>query len=126
MLCPGLQNKKLKKCLTLGMVSKTTWRPDCIQKDEVDLKSTKFVYRQVYNSSFLRQTLRNECQASRGMWSEWYSTSNSYKPVVPGISFADVIKANLGQKGHGQARPLVGIQVASKSGESLELLKEDT
>ena len=66
MLCPGLQNKKLKKCLTLGMVNKTTWRPDCIQKDEVDLKSTKFVYRQVYNSSFLRQTLRNECQASRG------------------------------------------------------------
>ena len=36
-----------------------------------------------------------------------------------------MVRANLGQKGHGQARPLVGTQVASKSGEPLELFKED-
>ena len=37
----------------------------------------------------------------------------------------DVVKANLGLKGHGQARPLVDIQVASKSSEPLELFKKD-
>ena len=42
-----------------------------------------------------------------------------------GKSFADVVRANLGQKGHGQARPLVGTKVASKPGELLELFKED-
>ena len=44
---------------------------------------------------------------------EWFNASNSHKPVVAGKSFADVIRANLGQKGHGQATPLVGTQVAS-------------
>ena len=36
-----------------------------------------------------------------------------------------MVRANLGQKGRGQATPLVGTQVASKSGEPLELFKED-
>ena len=53
------------------------------------------------------------------------NVSNSYKPVVSGKSFADVVRANFGQKGRGQARPLVGTQVASKPGEPLELFKED-
>ena len=35
-----------------------------------------------------------------------------------------MIRANLGQKGRGQATPLVGTQVASKPGEPLELFKE--
>ena len=46
--------------------------------------------------------------------------------MVPGTSFADVVKINLAQKGHRKAGPLVGTQVASKSGEPLELFKEDT
>ena len=41
-----------------------------------------------------------------------------------GKSFADVVRANLGQKDRGQATPLVGTQVASKPGEPLELFKE--
>ena len=57
-------------------------------------------------------------------WTEWFNVSNSYKPVVSGKLFADVVRANLGQKGRGQATPLVGTQVASKPGEPLELFKE--
>ena len=55
---------------------------------------------------------------------EWFNASNIYKPVVADKSFANVVRANLGQKGHGQAIPLVGTQVASKPGEPLELFKE--
>ena len=55
---------------------------------------------------------------------EWFNASNSHKPVIAGKSFADVVRANLDQKGHGQATPLVGTQVASKPGEPLELFKE--
>ena len=36
-----------------------------------------------------------------------------------------MVRANLGQKGHGQATPLVGTQVASKPGQPLELFKQD-
>ena len=36
-----------------------------------------------------------------------------------------MVRANLGQKGRGQATPLMGTQVASKPGEPLELFKED-
>ena len=35
-----------------------------------------------------------------------------------------MVRANLGQKGRGQATPLVGTQFASKSAEPLELFKE--
>ena len=84
-----------------------------------------FVDRHVFNNSFYRKTVLTECQASRREWTERFNVSNSYKPVVSGKSFADVVRANLGQKGHGQARPLVGTQVASKPGEPLELFKED-
>ena len=64
-------------------------------------------------------------EASRRDWTEWFNASNSCKPVVAGKSFADVVRANLGQKGRGQATPLVGTQVASKPGKPLELFKED-
>ena len=73
---------------------------------------------------FCRKTVVTECQASRRNWTEWFNASNSYKPVVAGKSFADVVRANLCQKGRGQATPLVGTQVASKPGEPLELFKE--
>ena len=36
-----------------------------------------------------------------------------------------MVRANLDQKGHGQARPLLDTQVASKLGEPLQLFKED-
>ena len=99
---------------------------DCVQNDVVlhckSISKSKFY---ALNSSSCRKTVYSECQASRRECNEWYTTSNSYKPVVCGTSFADVVKANLGQKGQGQARPLVGTQVESKSGEPLELFKED-
>ena len=80
------------------MVDRATWQPDCAQKDViVHCKSKKIVDRYVVNGSFCTKTVYTECQASRKEWSEWYSSSNSYKPVVSGISFADVVRANLGQ-----------------------------
>ena len=120
--CPGLQDKKFKKRLTLGIVYKATWQPDCVQKNvEKFCTNQKFVDRYVFNSSFCRKTVVTECQASRRDWTEWFNASNSYKHVVAGKSFADVVRANLGR---GQATPLVGTQVASKPGEPLELFKE--
>ena len=74
---------------------------------------------------FVEKNVVTEYQASRREWMKWFNESNSFKPVVPGKSFADVVTANLGQKGHEQAAPLVGTQVASISGEPLELFKED-
>ena len=73
---------------------------------------------------FIGKLYFTECQASRKEWTEWFNVSNSNKPVVSGKSFADVVRANSGQKGRGQATPLVGTQVASKPGEPLELFKE--
>ena len=120
------KTKKFKKRLTLGIVDKATWQPDCVQDNaKIFCINQKFVERHVFNSSFCRKTVVTECQASRREWTEWFNTSNSYKPVVAGKSFADVVRANLGQKGHGQVTPLVGTQVASKLGEPLELFKED-
>ena len=116
---------KFKKRLTLGIVDKATWQPDYVQENVAILcKNQKFVDRYVFNSFCCRKTVVTECQASRNDWMEWFDASNSYKPVVAGKSFADVVRANLGQKGHGQATTLVGTQVASKPGEPLELFKE--
>ena len=78
----------------------------------------------MFNSFCCRKTVVTECQASRNEWMEWFNASNSHKPVVACKSFADVVRTNLSQKGHGQATSLVGTQVASKSGEPLELFKE--
>ena len=120
-----MQNQKFKNRLTLGIFDKATWQPDCVQENDVNYcKNQKFVDRHVSNSSFCRKTVLTECQAFRRKWMEWFNVSNSYKPVVAGKSFADVVRTNLGQKGHGQATPLVGTQVASKPGEPPELFKE--
>ena len=88
-------------------------------------KNKKFSHRYVFNSSCCRKNVVTECRASTRDWIQWFNESNSYKPVVPGKSFADVVRANLGQKGQGQAAPLVGTQVASIQGEPLGLFKED-
>ena len=107
------------------MVEKVIQQPDCVQENDVNYcKKKQFVDRFVFNSSVCRKTVFTECQASRKDWTEWFNVSNSYKPVVSGKSFADVVRANLGQKGRGQATPLVGTQVASKPGEPLEFFKE--
>ena len=108
------------------MVHKVHIQPDCVQNQGNKVcKNNKFAFRYVFNSSSCRKNVVTECQASRWEWMKWFNDSNSCKPVVPGKSFADVVRANLGQKGHGQAAPLVGTQVASKPGEPLELFKED-
>ena len=107
------------------MVEKAIQQPDCVQENDVNYcKKKQFVDRLVFNSSVCRKTVFTECQASRKDWTEWFNVSNSYKPVVSGKSFADVVRVNLGQKGRGQSTPPVGTQVASKPGEPLELFKE--
>ena len=109
----------------MGIVNNATWQPDCVQDNAVNFcKNKNFVDRFVFNSSFCRKTVLTDGQASRRQWTESFNASNSYKAVVAGKSFADVVRANLGQKGHGQATPLVGTQVASKPGEPLQLFKE--
>ena len=123
---PWTARQKIQKRLTLGIVDEATWQPDCVQENVVNFcTNQKFVDRHVFNSSCCRKTVVTECQASRNDWMELFNASNSYKPVVAGKSFADVVRANLGQKGHRQATPLVGTEVASKPGEPLELFKED-
>ena len=109
-----------KKRLTLGIVEMATEQPDCVQENDVNYcKKKQFVDRYVFNCSVCRKTV------FRKEWTGWFNVNNSYKPVVSGKSFADVVRANLGQKGRGQATPLVGTQVASKPGEPLELFKEN-
>ena len=69
--CLRLQDKKFKKRLTLGIVNKATWQPDCVQKNVVKFcTNQKFVDRHVFNSSFCRKTVVTECQASRRDWTE--------------------------------------------------------
>ena len=108
------------------MGNRATRQPGYVQKQCTFDDSVKFIARHVYNSSFCRKTVHNECQAFRGVLGDWYNTSSRYKPVIPGTSFSDVVKINLVKKGYRQAGPLVGTQLVSKSGEPLELVKQAT
>ena len=78
----------------------------------------------MYSSTLCRSTVHNEYQSSTDVWSDWHKTSSRYKPVVPDIPFADVVRANFTQKGYRQAKPLVGTQVVCKAGELLWLVKD--
>ena len=121
---PWIAKQKFKKRLTLGIVDKATWQPDCFQKDDVNCHKNKMFLIGMCLIVLFVGKLYLLNVPSRREWTGWSNVKNSYKPVVS-VLFADVIRDNLGHKGHGQARPLVGTQVVSKPGEPLALFKED-
>ena len=107
------------------MVTEAKLQPDYVPKEvssgyNIKLFSSRFVY----TSSLCRLSVNTELNASRGKWKDWFNTSSMYKPVVPGRSFADVVRKNSAREGPTNRKPLVNTQVVNKTGEPLELAKE--
>ena len=50
--------------------------------------------RHVYNSNIDVLDVKKAYKASFALWKQWLLDSNSCKPVVPGRTFADVVKQN--------------------------------
>ena len=97
-----------KNRLTLGLVSRAQLQPDHVQEDFLILLITvvystpaniinnQYSCRFVYNQSVSDlNILKQEMSATRATWREWLAASDSCKPVIPGKSYAEVLKTDL-------------------------------
>ena len=97
-----------KNRLTLGLVNRAQLQPDHVQEDFLILLITvvystpaniinnQYSCRFVYNQSVSDlNILKQEMSATRATWREWLAASDSCKPVIPGKSYAEVLKTDL-------------------------------
>ena len=77
------------------MVKKVTSQPGCAQEvsGKVENKKT-YSSRHVYNSRLDVLGTQQAYKAPFALWKQWLTDSNTCKPVIPGRTFADVVKQN--------------------------------
>ena len=60
----------------------------------------------------------------KNTWKKWYHDSKCFKPVVPSVTFADVVKNKVLVSQQYKHRPLVAVQGRSQQRKPPELVKE--
>ena len=107
------------------MVNTAQSQPDYVQDRISDVKNSKhFSCRYVYNSSLHSTRCANEISVHRNMWKKWLHNSTISKPVVPSLTFEDVVKNNASASQKCKNSPLVAVQERSQQHEPPELVKE--
>ena len=107
------------------MVDTALLQPDCVQDKVPNVKvSSHFSGRYVYNSSVKYSSCANEVVVHKNTWKKWFHEGSSFKPVVPSITFADVVKNNVFMSQKGKNCPLVAVQGRSQQRKPPELVKE--
>ena len=60
----------------------------------------------------------------KNTWQKWFHDSSSFKPVVPSITFTDIVKNNVFMSQKGKNSHLVAVQERSQQRKPPELVKE--
>ena len=107
------------------MVNTAQLQPDYVQDRTSGRKNfNNFSCRYVYNSSLRNCTNVDEIVVHRNTWKKWFHDSNISKPVVPSLTFADVVKSNVFVAQKCKNSPLVAVQERSQQRKPPELVKE--
>ena len=107
------------------MVNTAQSQLDYVQDQVPDQKiASHFSCRYVYNSSVQHTTFDNEFSVQKNTWKKWYHDSKCFKPVVPSVTFADVVKNKVLVSQQHKHRPLVAVQGRSQQRKPPELVKE--
>ena len=107
------------------MANTAQLQPDYVQDRTSDIKKSKhFSCRYVYNSLLDSTRCANEIAVHRSTWTKWLHDSSIFKPVVPSLTFADVVKNNVFVSQKCKNSPLVAVQERSQQREPPELVKE--
>ena len=97
------------------MVNTAQSQPDYVQDRTSDIKnSNHFSCRYVYNSFLESTRCANEIAVHRNTWKKWLHDSSMFKPVVPSLTFADVVKNNVCVSQKCKNSPLVAVQERSQ------------
>ena len=105
------------------MVNTAQSQPDYVQNRTSDVKnSNHFSYRYVYNSLLQSGRYANEIAVHRNTWKKWFHDSSIFKPVVPSLTFADVVKNNVFVSQKCKNSPLVAVQERSQQRKPPELV----
>ena len=86
-----------------------------------------YFVRHVYNSSIDILDVNKAYKAPFSLWKQWLLDSNTCKPMVPGRTFADVVKQNAYSSNSSGKKsvPLEAIQMFKPKGMSPESVKEE-
>ena len=107
------------------MVNTAQSQPDYVQDSNFIRKSSShFSCRYVYNSLSENHGYAEELAAHTDTWKKWYHDSSISKPVVPSLTFADVVKNNVFVPQKCKNTPLVAVQERSQQRKPPELVKE--
>ena len=101
--------KSVKKQLTLGMVDRAQLQPGQVQENFLDFSkngpavvystpanvvNNKYSCRFVYNQSVSDFNILKQISVTRATWRKCLAASDSCKPVIPGKSYAEVLKTD--------------------------------
>ena len=114
-----------KNVRLLILVNTAQSQPDYVQDRISEGKnSSHFSCRYVFNSLSGNCRYADEIAAHRDTWKKWYHDSSIFKPVVPSLTFADVVKNNVFVPQKCKNTPLVAVQERSQQRKPPELVKE--
>ena len=108
------------------MVKEVTSQPGCAREVVKNIKIRPD--RHVYNSTIDVLEVKKAFKAPFPLWKQWLLDSNTCKPVVPGRTFADVVKQNAYSCNNSAKNsvPLEATQMCKPQGKLPEPVKEET